>query len=254
MVAPNGARLKKADHPALPVTIEETIRCLRACFDSGADGAHVHLRDAAGGHLLDIGGYRELLEAARDEVPDMRVQITTEAVGIYEPETQMEVALGSGSDLVSVSIREICRAEDPAVLEFFEACEEREIAVQHILYDLADAALLKRTLPPARFRDPSLQLLFVLGRYSSGHASNADELETFLKWKEEEGLNPDWAVCAFGKTETDCLVAAAKEGGKCRVGFENSLYLSNGEIASDNAEKVRDLRSVLEKVSVGKGC
>ena len=43
---------------------------------------------------------------------------------------------------------------------------------------------------------------------------------------------------------TKCSMAVAR-GGKCRVGFENALVLSDGRIARDNAEKVSDLAARL---------
>ena len=35
-----------------------------------------------------------------------------------------------------------------------------------------------------------------------------------------------------------CLEKAVSLGGKLRVGFENSLFMPNGEVASDNFMKV----------------
>ena len=48
---------------------------------------------------------------------------------------------------------------------------------------------------------------------------------------EEHKINLDWAICAFGKEEMSCLEKAISLGGKIRVGFENSLFMPNGEIA-----------------------
>ena len=245
MVAPNGARLGKEDHPALPVTPEEIITCAVACFEAGADGLHAHIRDAQGGHLLDADIYRDLLGDLQRAVPGMAVQITTEAAGIYGPDHQMAVALEAGADMVSVSIRETCRAGHEAARDFYQTCEARGIAVQHILYDRDDCALLQQTLPAGLLRLPRLQLLFVLGRYSQAGASSPEEMQPFLDWLQEAGLEPDWAVCAFGVAETACLRAAAGRGGKCRVGFENSLFLSDGSVAGSNHEKVTDLLRVL---------
>ena len=53
MVAPNGARPSKKDHPAVPVTISETVETAKACFKSGATGIHFHIRDEKGEHILD---------------------------------------------------------------------------------------------------------------------------------------------------------------------------------------------------------
>ena len=85
MAAPNGARKVKTDHPALPVTIAETIAEATACHAAGASILHAHVRDDDGKHVLDAGLYRQLMDGLRATVPDMLIQITTEAVGIYSP-------------------------------------------------------------------------------------------------------------------------------------------------------------------------
>lgn len=243
MVAPNGATKSKRDHPALPLTLAEVTTTARACVAAGADGLHLHLRDIEGGHLLDSGAYREALEHLATELPGLPVQITTEAGGRYDPGHQKYVALHSGATLVSAAYREITR--DEGAPSFYAYAAERGIAVQHILYDVADAEGLARTLPDPLLRDPALQLIFVLGRYVDGQVSKPAMLKPFLDWMKREGLEPDWMLCAFGQGETDCLRAAHKAGGKCRVGFENSLVNKDGTVAQDNAERVAEVVSVL---------
>lgn len=238
MVAPNGARRGEADHPALPVTLPEIVETARACFEVGAGGLHLHLRDGVGRHLLDAGAYREALEELRDAVPGMAVQVTTEAAGAYAPPAQRAVALGSGADLVSVALREMAAEEEEAP-GFYADCAERGIAVQHILYEAADFDLLTRLVPKDLRAAEGLQLIFVLGRYSDGQESDARDLEPFLERLAAREAPADWALCAFGRAETDCLRAAHAAGGKLRVGFENSLWHEDGRVARDNAERVR---------------
>jgi uncharacterized protein (DUF849 family) len=243
MVAPNGATRTKADHPALPITLDEVTEATRACVDAGAGGLHLHLRDAGGGHLLDSGAYREALSHLATALPDLPVQITTEAAGRYGPGHQKYVALNSGATLVSAAWREITREDGAAA--FYEQAAEAGIAVQHILYDVADAEGLAHTLPAHLLRDPALQLIFVLGRYVDGQASTPEMLRPFLDWMRAEDLRPDWMLCAFGQGETDCLAAAHRAGGKCRVGFENSLLNADGTTAPDNAARVAEVRAAL---------
>jgi uncharacterized protein (DUF849 family) len=246
MVAPNGARRGKADHPALPMTLPEIVETARACWAAGADGLHLHLRDAQGQHLLDAGAYAEALGALRRAVPDMALQITTEAVGVYDPPHQRAVALDAGADLVSVALREMAApphdAEAPA---FYGACAERGIAVQHILYDAADFDLLDRLVPSGLKDAPDLQLIFVLGRYSTGQQSTPHDLDPFLDCLAQRATAADWAVCAFGRSETACLKAAHAAGGKLRVGFENNLVNDDGNPARDNADRVAEIRAVM---------
>ena len=59
MVAPNGARRTKSDHPAIPVTLEETVETAKRCHAAGAEAIHFHLRDDAEQHILDAGLYKE---------------------------------------------------------------------------------------------------------------------------------------------------------------------------------------------------
>ena len=251
MVAPNGARLGKADHPALPITLDEIVDTARACSGAGATGLHLHLRDRNGRHILDAGLYREALAELGVAVPNMVLQVTTEAVGIYSSEHQRDIALGSGATFVSTSIRELMTDTDRKVAtRFFDECKASRINLQFILYDLADLELLKATMAEASFNAPDLQILFVLGRYSTNRNSTPDDLLPFLGWMETAKWHPDWAVCAFGKGETSCLEMAHSRGGKLRVGFENSLWNADGSLAEDNAQRVSEIaRSVFNQTA-----
>ena len=55
MVAPNGARKIKKDHPAVPLTISETVATAKSCYEAGAGAIHLHVRDKEGQHVLDAG-------------------------------------------------------------------------------------------------------------------------------------------------------------------------------------------------------
>ena len=61
MVAPNGARRTKQDHPAIPVTLEQTVETAKKCYQAGAEAIHFHLRDDKQQHILDAGLYNCLL-------------------------------------------------------------------------------------------------------------------------------------------------------------------------------------------------
>ncbi len=248
MVAPNGARRTRADHPALPLTLPQLVDTARACHAAGAGGLHLHLRDDAGRHLLDAGRYREALVELGRAVPGMALQITTEAAGRYAAAHQRRVALESGAALVSVAVREMLADTDPAVAAaFYRDCRERGIQVQHILYDVEDCRALETVLPEAALRDAALQLLFVLGRHSRDRNSTPSDLAPFMVWLSRHGLSPDWMVCAFGRGETDCLVAGARQGGKIRVGFENSFLHRDGCRARDNAERVAAVLAAIDE-------
>jgi len=110
MVAPNGARRGKVDHPALPITTEEIVATAAACHACGANGLHLHVRDPAGEHSLDAGRYRETLDALHRHVPQLRVQITTEAAGRFDVPAQLACLRDVQPAWASIAVREIARA------------------------------------------------------------------------------------------------------------------------------------------------
>lgn len=250
MVAPNGARRTKADHPAIPLSIAETVATAKACFAEGAGAIHAHVRDKAGNHVLDAGLYRELIAEMDRLVPQMLVQITTEAVGRYTPELQRRLVDEVAPKAVSVALREMLpdESEIRAAGQFYHRSADAGIAVQHILYEPEEITRLFHCVDHGIVPRGDLQLLFVLGRYAEGQQSRVTDLDPFLEAVTEPPGHIgklDWALCAFGTAETDCLVEAIRRGGKTRIGFENSLWNRDGSVAADNAERVRELMSLV---------
>ncbi|PCH48432.1 MAG: class III aminotransferase [Hyphomicrobiales bacterium] len=247
MIAPNGARRTKADHQALPVTIQEIVDTAKACFAAGADGLHAHVRDAEQKHVLDAGLYRELIAELEIAVPQMDVQITTEAIGMYSPAQQRELVRAVMPKLVSVSLAEMTSDNDPnAASEFYHWAAEKGIAVQHILYSTEEFEMLAKHVRQKTIPSSHLQIIIVLGKYNKNQESQTSELIPFLKLLETAGQQIDWMVCAFGRSETECLTFAAEAGGKVRIGFENNFWNSNGVIAKNNAERVMDFFNTIK--------
>lgn len=242
MVAPTGARRTKKDHPALPISIVEIVNAAKTCMAAGADGIHIHVRDQDDAHVLDAGLYKEVLKELEVATPALVLQITTEAVGRYSPREQRDLVKAVKPASVSISTSEmLADDESDSAIDFYRWCDDEGIAVQHILYGKDDLTLFETLLNNPKLTMSSPHLLFVLGRYAVNQESSPDELTPFTQWLNATGLNADWAVCAFGRGETDCLSAAHKLGGKLRVGFENSLWNKDGTLAKDNAERVAEI-------------
>lgn len=237
-VAPNGARKVKADHPAVPLTAQEIGETAAACQDAGAVMIHLHVRNADGTHSLDSDLYRDAVAAVRREAgPDLIVQVTSEAVGIYAPDQQREMVRDVRPEAVSLAVRELIPNEEEVApfAEFAQWMTREGISPQYILYDATDvhrfADLQRRGVIAA----DTPFILFVLGRYSKDQTSQPSDLLPFLDAYAAESLAMPWAVCAFGAMEAACGLTAAALGGHSRIGFENNLRLANGALAPDNA-------------------
>lgn len=244
-VAPNGARRVKADHPAIPLTPREIAATAATCADAGATVLHLHVRDDAGRHSLDVERYRAAAAAVRDGAGDrLVIQATTEAVGIYSAHEQMAMVRALRPEAVSLAIRELA-VDDAEAADFFAWVDRAGIAPQYILYDTADrdrlVALQARGIVP----QAAPNALFVLGRYTAGQQSDPRALLPFLA-----GWPADWpwSLCAFGAAEAACVAAAAALGGHARVGFENNMTLPDGRVASGNEALVANLAAVAARI------
>lgn len=238
-VAPNGARLGKKDHRALPISPDELADCAQACARVGAGMIHLHVRDEAGKHVLDVTGYQAAIAAIREKAgEDIVIQVTTEAVGLYTSEEQMDLVRSLKPEAVSLGLRELLpqNSDEKEFAAFWKWLREAQIWPQIILYDDSDVFRLIDLRNRGVLGNDHLSVLFVLGRYGKQQA-DALELLPFLNAIEGQGAI-DWSVCAFGKKENACVTAAACLGGHARIGFENNQYLADGSPALDNSALV----------------
>ena len=237
MCAPNGARLRKSDHPAVPLTAEELADCAESVLALGVSVLHLHVRDSDGGHSIDAGRYREALAAIRERVGDgMVLQVTTEAFGIYDRSQQMALVRELKPEAVSIALRELCpdersEAESGA---FFRELQEEGIWPQYILYDAAEAVRFDALRQDGFFGTGKPFTLAVLGRYRDSTEGTRAGLHRFLD-SVSAGEAP-WAVCCIGHHEGDVLCRAAELGGHIRAGFESNRFLPDGRVADDNAQ------------------
>lgn len=244
MVAPNGARRGKEANISLPITIPELITTAASCHKVGADALHLHVRDDNGEHSLDVGLYREAISELHRVVPQLELQITTEAAGIFGVPEQFNCLRELRPKWASVSVREMARDLSLAP-KVYELCDENRTKVQHILYDTDDIALLLDWQQQGIVKATQDSVLFVLGRYTQGQVSSPSDLTAF---RQALPNIKHWMVCAFGPDEHYCLAHAALQGGAVRVGFENSLVSPNGTPHTDNAASVSALIQTIKRL------
>lgn len=246
MIAPNGARRTKADHPALPISPAELARTAIECRSAGAAAMHLHVRDDEERHCLEVSRNAEAVGAVALAAPDLAVQVTTEAANICTVDDQERLLVEMLPRYASVSIAEILRDGEARGVEIIRRALARGTAIQYILYSADDIRTLSRIRRLLLDDNQEPSTLLVAGRYGIvDHATVeiVDELYTVLR---AEGLASQnkWMVCAFGRGEMACLRAAMKLGGHVRVGFENSIVDENGKPAVSNAERVEKVAKI----------
>ena len=236
--APTGAYKTTTDHSQLPVTPNEVAEEAFICQQLGVSMLHLHVRDSLGNHSILWQDYEPAISAVRKRCgDDLIIQCTTESARRYDWASQFDAIQGMHHDFLSIAIREAAGNPDNPSLEklskVFEFLCSKDITCQIILYDLRDFELFRhveKLFPEGRFT-----LLFVLGKYRKDHQSEPKDLLPFL---EHNIGHIHWMVCAFGSSESDCLVEAAQHSGHVRVGFENNLLNPNGTNFENNAASV----------------
>lgn len=250
-LAPNGARLGKADHPALPLTASEIVRCCETCVDEGATMLHLHVRDSDGRHILSADAARDLARQVKARIGGKAlIQTTTEAVERYAASEQMAFLKASRPEAASLAWREISRPElsNSQRAHLLDWCRTERVALQYILYDVPDVNSLKDAIARGIVPEERPHVLYVVGRYQTAARIDGRAVADFIA----VGLTPrSFMVCAFGAGGYQTLTATALLGGHVRTGFENSLVLANGEMAPDNAAMVGSIRDQLTRLGVG---
>lgn len=249
MSAPNGARLTKRDHPGLPITPEELADCAEQLVSQGVSVLHLHVRDEDGRHSLEPHHYRPALDAIKARVGDkLIIQITTEAVGIYERQRQMEIVRELQPEAVSLALRELCPEQHvEEACEFFAELHEQGCWAQYILYDVEDVKRFEALRKAGRLGRKDPFALFVIGRHSAHLQGNPEDLHEFLAHCDHHEF--PWAMCCFGVTEADAAMLACQHGGHLRIGFENNRWLFTSVQARDNHELIN---RTLAKPEIGK--
>ncbi len=251
MVAPNGARRNKSDHPALPVELDELVVTAVTCQKAGAEGIHLHVRNEDGEHSLDVGLYREAISAIEHAAPGLFIQVTSEAAGRFGPEEQMHMIRELRPASVSLALSELMRppVDKATAEEFYAWTQDAGIGIHHIAYTPEQLRRVLEFIDEGIIPGTEHQLQLVIGSYAGTEPSRPEDLEPYLDlMKARNGeLSFDWMICAFGAAETACLAYAAARGGKMRVGFENSLWNADGSLAKDNAERVAEVRAAIDE-------
>ena len=249
MVAPNGARHNRTHHPNIPLTDDALIKTVQACNMAGAGGAHLHIRDENGKHIIDGTRYRVLLDKLERVVPDMYLQVTSESAGLYEAAQQQDMMRELRPSYVSVALREMVRKPEdwPEASAFYNWALNNNLQIQHILYSPQELQQFISAIGDGHISGNHHLLQFVLGSYDGTVVSKPDQVSAYcdLLQAAPNEYYFDWMLCAFGKHETSCLIEAISNGGKARIGFENSFYNADGSVAASNAERIEELISHL---------
>jgi uncharacterized protein (DUF849 family) len=251
--------------PYLPITPTQIADACLEAAEAGAAVVHIHVRDpATGAPSMDLALYREVVRQIRSQNADLVLNLTTGPGGRFVPSPDEPAVAGPGTTLVQPEKRVEHIAElrpdiftldlntmnsggqvvinTPAnVRRMARIIREAGVQPEIELFDSGDIALMRDLLADGTLDGPPL-CSFVMGvRY--GFQPSA---ETVLYAR---GMLPPRATFTAIGIGRHVFTAAAQSflaGGNVRVGLEDGIYLTRGQLAPSNAAMVVKVRRMIE--------
>jgi uncharacterized protein (DUF849 family) len=263
--AVTGGHNNAGKHPDYPITPEHIANdCINA-GKSGAAIAHIHVRDPKTGMRSgDPILFREVVERIRDSGSEVLINLTTSEGARFLP-GEVDASIGGpGTTLIQPLDRlqhieqlrpDICtldvgsfnfgeaifvntpahlrimarRIQELGVKPEIEVFEPGHIMFAHKLIEegLIDGA-------------PMFQLCLGIPHASPATAEILNVMKNLLP------ANANWSAFGISRFEFSIVAQAASQGGNCRVGLEDNLYLDKGEFASNVLLIERAVRLIRE--------
>lgn len=251
--------------PHLPVTPEQIADACLGAAEAGAAIVHIHVRDPATGKpSMELDYYRDVVERIRAKNPALILNITTGPGGRFVPSRDDPKVADIGTTLMLPEKRvehiaalrpEICTLDlntmnsgkevvinTPAnVRRMAKVIEEAGVKPEIELFDSGDIALMHDLLRDGTLQGPILSS-FVMGvRYGFQPSP-----ETVLYARNMLPRDAEFTAIGIGKAAFPAVAHSYLAGGHVRVGIEDSVYLSRGQLATSNAQMVEKARRIVE--------
>lgn len=262
---------------ALPYTADDITSQSIAAAEAGASILHLHARREHDGGVSvessDFAAFLPRIKQATDAVVNISTggSLTLSIKDRVKPATTFSpemCSLNMGSmnfafhplskrydqwkfdwekDYVEGSEGNIFRNTFRDIREAAETLAPHDIKFEHECYDVGHLYNLKFCMDTGLFKAPVfIQFIFgILG----GIGADIDNL-IFMKRTADRlfGDGYRWSVLGAGGSQIPFATTASQMGGNVRVGLEDSLLISRGELAENNAQQVSKIRRIVEEL------
>ena len=252
-VAVTGNLTTVQQNPALPCTPEQIANAALESAKIGASVAHLHVRYPDGRPSMELAHYREVVERIRDENSELIINLTTGPGGRFVPSKEDPRIAGPGTSILhplkrvehivelkpdiatldlntmwSGTAAVINTPENVTIManEIQKAGSKPELEV----FDSGDIQLANALLDQGVLQRPPLFQIVMGVRY--GFVSTPQTLMYAQSLLPKDAM---WAAFAIGRWEFPMLATTWLLGGHVRVGMEDNVYLSKGQLTASNA-------------------
>jgi 3-keto-5-aminohexanoate cleavage enzyme len=227
----------KQDHDGLPTTPEEIADAAAAARDAGAAIVHVHVRDEHGRPTADRALAARTLGSIADRT-DALVQLST-GVGLDVPFDERAALVELRPRMASLNVCSMTfgggefRNPPDDVRRLAYRMGELGVKPELEVYDSGhiDVAL---ALAGEGLLEPPLQFSIVMGVRGGMRATPA----ALVQVADQLPADAIWQIVAIGRGHVPMLALGVALGANARTGLEDTLLLSRGVKAPDNAALV----------------
>jgi uncharacterized protein (DUF849 family) len=251
--------------PHLPITPAQIADACLGAADAGAAIVHIHVRDPLTGrpsmlldHYVDVVGRirarnRELIlnittgpggrfVPSRDDP-----KVAAEGTTLMQPEKRVEHIALLRPDICTLDLntmnsgREVVINTPGNVRRMAKVIAEAGVKPEIELFDSGDIALMRDLIADGTLRGPMLCSIVMGVRYGFQPGP-----ETVLYARDLLPPDAEFTAVAIGKAAFSAVAQSYLAGGHVRVGLEDAVYLSRGQLATSNAEMVAKARRMVE--------
>lgn len=244
-VAPVGGELTREQQPNLPLSPEEIAEEVSRCREAGASIVHLHVRDEEGTPTQSREHFSRAIDAIKRSAPDIVIQTSTGgSVGMTEDERAQPLDLKPEmATLTTGTVNfgdEVFENPYPLVERFFLRMREIGVQPEFEVFDTGMVGTAFRLVADHDAEDRHLHFDLVLG-VPGGMAGTP---QSVLHMASILPAGATWSATGIGRTHLPVTLTALALGGHVRTGFEDTVYLGKGRLASSNAELIARVASI----------
>lgn len=240
-VAITGSVPKKADNPAVPISINEQIESTHEAYEAGASIAHCHVRNEDGSPSSDPEKFLELQKGIKKHCPDMIIQFSTggrsgagkERGGMLSLRPDM-ASLSVGSNNFPTRVYE----NPPDLVEWLgEQMTKYEVKPEIEAFDLSHVFQAVK-LQELGIIKGQLYVQFVMG-VKNAMPADKDVFEFYIKTLKRLAPDAKWCAAGIGAYQLAVNEWCIAAGGHTRTGLEDNIRLTRDQLAPSNAALVK---------------
>ena len=256
-------------NPNLPVTPAQLADAVLEAAEEGAAAAHIHVRDPKTGRpSMELDLYRDVMDRVRAKNREVVINLTTGPGGRFVPSDEDPRIAGPGTTLLAPEKR----VEHIAILKpdiatldlntmnsgeqvvintrrntaiMARAIRAAGVVPEIELFDSGDIHLAHRLLADGDLDGPGLFSIVMGVRYGFDASP-----ETLLYARNLLPKGAAWTGFGIGRSALPMVAQSWLLGGNVRVGMEDTVFISKGELVQSNGQLVRAAREVLRSLGV----